>query len=80
MESKDGVVVILQAYRKWKKEPGSALGDFVTPEMVEWLLKEVVMLRTVTGDMLSELKESHDEIVTYLRVKRHGHRDEGKAE
>jgi len=80
VEPKNGVVIILKAYREWQKEPGSALGDFVTPEMVEWLIGEVVTLRTVTEEMLSDLRVAHNEIVAYLGNKRYGHRNGGESE
>ena len=49
MESADGVVVILKALNRWKAEPERPLGDFVTPEMVGWLIDEVIMMRTVSA-------------------------------
>ena len=76
MESADGVVVILRALNRWKAEPERPLGDFVTPEMVGWLIDEVIMMRTVSGEMLRDLRQSHDEIITYLRVKRYGDREQ----
>jgi hypothetical protein len=80
VEPKDGYVVILNALREWRKDPGEALGDFVTPEMVQWLLGEVATLRTMTEEMLSDLTVTHKEILAYLGIKRYGHRDGGEVE